>query len=257
MRSRRRAGDPPHRRPAVRLRGLPGALAKIAPGLSAGRVQSVAIRLVVDRERERIAFRSRRLLGHRGRRSRPGAVRRPGWSSVDGAPGRHRQRLRPATVGSRRPTSCCSTSRGARRSPPALDGAPFTVRSVEQKPVPAARPPRRSSPRPCSRRPAASCAGAASATMRVAQRCTRTATSPTCVPTRRTLSEQAITAARAQAARAVRRRVRAGRPAQLRPARSRTPRRPTRRSARPATSFRTPGEVSARAQRATSSRSTT
>ena len=31
---------------------------KVMPKLSAGRVQSVAIRMVVDRERERIAFRS-------------------------------------------------------------------------------------------------------------------------------------------------------------------------------------------------------
>ncbi len=36
---------------------------KVMPRLSAGRVQSVATRLVVDRERERIAFRSAELLG--------------------------------------------------------------------------------------------------------------------------------------------------------------------------------------------------
>src|SRR5258706_15829715 len=33
---------------------------KVMPQLSAGRVQSVAVRLVVDRERERIAFRAAR-----------------------------------------------------------------------------------------------------------------------------------------------------------------------------------------------------
>ena len=48
---------------------------KVMPQLSAGRVQSVAIRLVVDRERERIAFRRRQVLGPGGRcspsRSRP------------------------------------------------------------------------------------------------------------------------------------------------------------------------------------------
>ena len=47
---------------------------KVMSGLSAGRVQSVATRLVVDRERERIAFRVGLLLGHRGelrRRPRP------------------------------------------------------------------------------------------------------------------------------------------------------------------------------------------
>ena len=39
---------------------------KVMPGLSAGRVQSVATRLVVERERGRMAFRSGRLLGPRG-----------------------------------------------------------------------------------------------------------------------------------------------------------------------------------------------
>ena len=40
---------------------------KVMPRLSAGRVQSVATRLIVDRERERIAFRGGQLLGPRGR----------------------------------------------------------------------------------------------------------------------------------------------------------------------------------------------
>ncbi len=55
----RRAGDPADPRPALRLRGLARCCgARSAPGLSAGRVQSVATRLVVERERERMAFRS-------------------------------------------------------------------------------------------------------------------------------------------------------------------------------------------------------
>ena len=42
---------------------------KVMQGLSAGRVQSVATRLVVERERERMAFVAAELLGHRRARS--------------------------------------------------------------------------------------------------------------------------------------------------------------------------------------------
>ena len=45
------AGDAPHPRPAVRLRGLPVLWKKVARKLSAGRVQSVATRIIVQRER--------------------------------------------------------------------------------------------------------------------------------------------------------------------------------------------------------------
>ena len=58
-------------------------------GLSAGRVQSVATRLVVERERERIALRTAVLLGRRGR-----LPRRRG--SVHAAPRRRRRRARRA-----------------------------------------------------------------------------------------------------------------------------------------------------------------
>ena len=50
---------------------------KIMSGLSAGRVQSVAVRIVVERERERIAFVSAVVLDHRRRRGRPGGRRPP------------------------------------------------------------------------------------------------------------------------------------------------------------------------------------
>ena len=71
---------------------------KVMSGLSAGRVQSVATRLVVDRERERMAFQARVLLGHRGhlrRRRRQGTADVPGQAPLDrrGA-GRRRLRLR-------------------------------------------------------------------------------------------------------------------------------------------------------------------
>ena len=53
---------------------------KVQTGLSAGRVQSVAVRLIVDREEERLAFRAATLLGSRGAvlRRRP-RVRRARW----------------------------------------------------------------------------------------------------------------------------------------------------------------------------------
>ena len=67
----------------VRLPGVPCALAKVVSGLSAGRVQSVAVRLVVERERERIAFTSARdfdaTFERRGHDRRfPGNARRDG-----------------------------------------------------------------------------------------------------------------------------------------------------------------------------------
>jgi DNA topoisomerase-1 len=52
----RRPGGPPHPRPPLRLRGVPVLWKKVMPRLSAGRVQSVATRIVVERERERMAF---------------------------------------------------------------------------------------------------------------------------------------------------------------------------------------------------------
>ncbi|MCX6597232.1 MAG: type I DNA topoisomerase [Acidobacteria bacterium] len=46
---------------------------KMAPGLSAGRVQSVAVRLLVERERARIRFRSGKFWGLKARLNKPGA----------------------------------------------------------------------------------------------------------------------------------------------------------------------------------------
>ena len=51
---------------------------KVGPGLSAGRVQSAATRLVVDRERERLAFVVGRLLGPDRDASPRRGSRRPG-----------------------------------------------------------------------------------------------------------------------------------------------------------------------------------
>ena len=58
---------------------------KIRTGLSAGRVQSPSVRLVVQRERERMAFVAGGLLGPRRRRSRPIRRSPPSLVAVDGA----------------------------------------------------------------------------------------------------------------------------------------------------------------------------
>ena len=99
---------------------------KVMPRLSAGRVQSVATRIIVQRERERMAFVAGRLLGHRrdaGRRgasATPRTFRRPARHRRR-RPDRHRPRLRPATG------SCKAGDRraGARRGqrPPPRRGA--------------------------------------------------------------------------------------------------------------------------------------
>ena len=90
--------------------------------------------------------------------------------------------------------------------------------------------------------------------MSVAQRCTRTASSPICAPTRSSLSQQAIKAARTQAARSTARR-RCPSSRACTPARARTRRRRTRRSARRAS--RSARRPSWQSSLATSSASTT
>jgi DNA topoisomerase-1 len=84
---------------------------KIAPKLSAGRVQSVAVRLLVLRERERRAFRCTGLLGPEGAAQQ---TPRPAQSSLRGdscysgrrQAGRHRTGLR-RTPGALPPTKGC------------------------------------------------------------------------------------------------------------------------------------------------------
>ena len=58
---------------------------KVQTGLSAGRVQSVAVRLIVEREEERIAFRSAAYWDHRGHASRrEPRTSSPRWSACQG-----------------------------------------------------------------------------------------------------------------------------------------------------------------------------
>ena len=104
---------------------------KVMPRLSAGRVQSVATRLVVERERERMRVRRGRLLGHprhvRARRVRGAPL------AVDGkrvAQGRDFGRGRDAASAA----VLVLDEDAARSLADALDGRPFTVEKVDEKP---------------------------------------------------------------------------------------------------------------------------
>ena len=112
---------------------------RVNRGLSAGRVQSPSIRLIVERERERIAFVAagywdiELLTGHRRRRSPPTLV------AVDGtrvATGQGLRRRRPA----RRATSSCSTRRAPARWPTASTGADVHRPLGRGEAVPQSRP---------------------------------------------------------------------------------------------------------------------
>ena len=155
---------------------------KVMPRLSAGRVQSVATRLVVERERERMAFVAASYWDLVGTFDPGGFDAR--LVALDGsriAQGRdfgadgQREGGRPS--GARRGAAATTLA-------DALSGRPFAVRSVDEKPY--------------TRRPAApfmtsTLQQEASRKLRFSRRrrcaspsgSTRTATSPTCAPTRR------------------------------------------------------------------------
>ena len=201
---------------------------KVTRGLSAGRVQSVATRLVVERERERIAFVSAELLGPRWRpstraRSRlascpsTGSVSRRAATSRPDATLREEELVRLDEAGSARARG---TARGCRVQ---RSGARRRSRT-------GVAPPHRSGRRRCSRRRAGSSASPRRRRCASRSGCTSPATSRTCgrtrrrcpsrrsqPPARRCASSSATTTSPRSRARTV--------------ARSRTPRRPTRRSA--------------------------
>ena len=115
---------------------------KVMPKLSAGRVQSVATRIIVQRERERMAFRAGSYWGLDASMV-PAAISgegaepfRTALNSVDGTPARHRARFRRRDRGrsSMARTCCCSTRTARARWPPQLQGGTATVVSVEEKP---------------------------------------------------------------------------------------------------------------------------
>ena len=112
---------------------------KVLPRLSAGRVQSVATRMVVERERERMAFHRAEywdVAGHvradRAQAGRPRDVHRDAGQRRR-HPAGHRARLRP---GHRRaPSNVLHLDEaGARGLAARLEGREFSVTGVEEKP---------------------------------------------------------------------------------------------------------------------------
>ena len=155
---------------------------RVNRGLAAGRVQSPATRLVVERERERMAFVAAALLGHRGARWPP--IRRsPPRSSASTAP-----RWPPARTSAT--TAARSTRRRARR------GARRRARrrpdgSGPRRSAPSRRSPTVSSPKPPFMTSHAAAGGRAQAApvgpagdAHGAGSLRARATSPTCAPTR-------------------------------------------------------------------------
>jgi DNA topoisomerase-1 len=110
---------------------------KVRQGLSAGRVQSVATRLVVDRERERIAFRSASYWDIQATVEKPGAGEGPFDARLAQVDGKRVATGRDFSSDGRPVARFDGVhlDEGAARSlAAALDGADVVVRSVEDKP---------------------------------------------------------------------------------------------------------------------------
>ncbi len=164
---------------------------KVMPRLSAYRVQSVATRLVVERERERIAFRSAEYwdltgtfgTGRAGDASDPSTLSSPASrrSTASASP---RDAISTPSARSRARTPSTWTRPTPARWPP-----PWRTRGSPSGPSSRSRidalRTRRSVRRRSSRRPAASSASARRPRCRSRRSCTRTATSPICVRTPR------------------------------------------------------------------------
>ncbi len=165
---------------------------KVMPRLSAGRVQSVATRLVVDRERERIAFRAASYadleaeFATAAARHSPTSMTRPAsppaWSAWTAA-GSPRAATSPPPASCAAPTSCTWTPRPPPPWPGGWRARPSPSPASSASRTGARRTPRSGPPR-CSRKPRASSASRPSTPCRWPSGCTRTATSPICGPTR-------------------------------------------------------------------------
>ena len=168
---------------------------KVTRGLSAGRVQSVATRLVVQRERERMAFRSAEywdLLAT----FEPGAFDAR-LVAVDGARVAQGKDFVPTTGELRESDVVRLDEQGARSLAARLEGAAFAVRSVDERPYrrkPAAPFRTATLQQEASRKLRFS----AQTTMRVAQRLYENGHITYMRTDSTTLSESALEAARAQ-----------------------------------------------------------
>ena len=114
---------------------------KVMPKLSAGRVQSVATRIIVQRERERMAFRSGAywgldaLMAPVGSESDRGGAFKSALNTVDGRRLAGGRDFDPATGGLRAGSDVLLLDEdGARALAAALAGGTGTVTSVEEKP---------------------------------------------------------------------------------------------------------------------------
>ncbi|MGW0364884.1 type I DNA topoisomerase [Streptomyces sp. NPDC002990] len=175
---------------------------KVMPRLSAGRVQSVATRLVVERERERIAFRSAEYWDLTGTFStgRTGDASDPSTlvarlNAVDGK--RVAQGRDFGSTGQLKSEVLHLDEANARALAAALEGASFAVRSVESKPY------RRSPYAPfrtttLQQEASRKLGFGAKATMQVAQKLYENGFITYMRTDSTTLSETAVTAARAQ-----------------------------------------------------------
>ena len=171
---------------------------KIKPRLSAGRVQSVAVRLVVERARQRQRFVRSTFWDLRATFATLagetfeadlvtlGGQRLVAGRDFDPATGELKPGAGAAPTARRRSTprrrAFCSKTRRARWSSGCARASSASTAS-RRSPTPPIRR-RRSPPRRSSRRPTASCASARAAPCRSRSASTRTATSPTCAPTR-------------------------------------------------------------------------
>ena len=110
---------------------------KMAPGLSAGRVQSVAVRLLVERERARIRFRTADYWSVKAKLAKPGAE--PSFDaellSIAGKRVATSKDFNPETGKLDDPQALVLLDKaGAERIVGLLNAGPVTVKSVEEKP---------------------------------------------------------------------------------------------------------------------------